>query len=449
MRRSQVVALATTVALLLGLPGCALVKPRRVAVVERVTIRKTLAPGERVPAAGDGAAGGSTGSALNALGPSRDRQVSSDGDGGIAAGSIKIGTINIVEGALRDIGLPIVKTTQAYIEDINARGGINGRRLELVSYSACETCADQALAAATRLVERDHVFALVNTFSLSYAFEPVIPYLEKHGVPLIQGMSQSQLEPLGPMNYFFATHLGKGERLYAQWLAKIIGERGIAKKVAIGYMNNPQAKRKKDGVRASLARRGIDVVDEELIEENEDAVTHMDAAVSRMRMSGATAVFLASNVLLPFAAQAAKRQGWSPVWVANADWAQLAIDSCGGACEGAYSDTSGWAFPDTKTAQMARFKRVMAAYYPSGKIEALTVGAGTGMVVFEDLMRRMGSTPTRAGLLEHLEGLRGYETGLTPPITVNAGDHWGISGAQMLQVRGGKWVRVTDWLLMD
>ena len=51
-----------------------------------------------------------------------------------AASPIKIGSFLTVTGPASFLGDPELKTLQMYVEDINAKGGINGRPLELVHY---------------------------------------------------------------------------------------------------------------------------------------------------------------------------------------------------------------------------------------------------------------------------------------------------------------------------
>lgn len=51
-----------------------------------------------------------------------------------AADSIKIGTFLIVTGPASFLGDPELKTLQMYVEDINAKGGVKGRQIELIHY---------------------------------------------------------------------------------------------------------------------------------------------------------------------------------------------------------------------------------------------------------------------------------------------------------------------------
>lgn len=68
---------------------------------------------------------------------------------------------------------------KAYVDDVNARGGVNGRRLQLL------TCDDQGnptvnVDCVRRLIDRDHVFALVGNAVLNYGGAPLV---QQRGVP--------------------------------------------------------------------------------------------------------------------------------------------------------------------------------------------------------------------------------------------------------------------------
>ena len=101
-------------------------------------------------------------------------------DSGVTATTIRIGNIvsrtNIFDG--RAFIGPYYGV-QAFVDDLNARGGINGRRLIL------DTCDDHGSGSANvdcvrRLTDHDHVFALVGNAILNYDGAPLV---QKRGVP--------------------------------------------------------------------------------------------------------------------------------------------------------------------------------------------------------------------------------------------------------------------------
>lgn len=78
--------------------------------------------------------------------------------------TIKLGNIVTTSGPLKTVGEPAMIVAQMAVAEINAAGGVNGRKLELIRY---DTASDpsQAAVAARKLVEDDGVLALVGPFS--------------------------------------------------------------------------------------------------------------------------------------------------------------------------------------------------------------------------------------------------------------------------------------------
>lgn len=81
---------------------------------------------------------------------------------GVTENSIKVGTIGPTSGAVAIVGTPMLHGMQAYFNMINDAGGINGRKIELVSKDDSFK-ADVALQKAEELVETDKVFNTIQS----------------------------------------------------------------------------------------------------------------------------------------------------------------------------------------------------------------------------------------------------------------------------------------------
>ena len=96
---------------------------------------------------------------------------------------IKIGSVLSVTGGASFLGDPEKKTLEMYVADINAKGGINGRKVEAIIYDDASD-PNQARTFVTRLIEQDKVDALLagSTTASSMA---IIPLAEDAEIPLI------------------------------------------------------------------------------------------------------------------------------------------------------------------------------------------------------------------------------------------------------------------------
>jgi branched-chain amino acid transport system substrate-binding protein len=76
------------------------------------------------------------------------------------AGTIKVGAILAVTGPASFLGAPEAKTLEMLVEDINAKGGINGNKVELVIKDSGAS-PEKAVSFTKQLIEEEKVFAIL------------------------------------------------------------------------------------------------------------------------------------------------------------------------------------------------------------------------------------------------------------------------------------------------
>ena len=102
---------------------------------------------------------------------------------GPASAQVKLGAVLSVSGPASFLGDPEKKTLDIYVDDINAKGGINGQKLQLVVYDDGGD-ANAARTFATRLVEEDKVFAMIGGTTTGTTMA-MIPVFEDAQIPFI------------------------------------------------------------------------------------------------------------------------------------------------------------------------------------------------------------------------------------------------------------------------
>lgn len=103
-------------------------------------------------------------------------------------GPIKIGVIS-EQAAI--VGQAILQGAQLAADDINAKGGVNGRKIEIVSYDDHSSASD-AVRAYQRAVQQDHVVAVVTTFISEVALA-IEPWAARLHMPTITPAAASDL----------------------------------------------------------------------------------------------------------------------------------------------------------------------------------------------------------------------------------------------------------------
>jgi branched-chain amino acid transport system substrate-binding protein len=102
---------------------------------------------------------------------------------GDASAQVKVGAVLSVTGPASFLGDPEKKTLQIYLDDINAKGGVNGQKLQLVGYDDGAD-ANAARTFATRLLEEDKVVAMIGGTTTG-ATLAMIPLFEEAQTPFI------------------------------------------------------------------------------------------------------------------------------------------------------------------------------------------------------------------------------------------------------------------------
>lgn len=124
-----------------------------------------------------------------------------DSDRGVSDDSIKVGAALPLTGPLAQVGDDIRSALAAYFNDVNEKGGVYGRKLHLVVEDSRGE-ANATLEATRRLVERAGVFALVGTFE-PQGSEATNSFLKEAEAPLIGPVTLSPSLPSVPNRYVF------------------------------------------------------------------------------------------------------------------------------------------------------------------------------------------------------------------------------------------------------
>ena len=321
------------------LASCAAFQPQRVPVSTQVVetlppLAASVAPGaSAAPTAGTAFLPGAplAGPARGA-GPTQVRSSAKANYAsapGVTADRIRLGIIVPMDGPAAEVGKPLYRATQAYVNVLNARGGILGRKVELVLQTACINCEDENLLAAKALVEQKHVFAVVNAYMNTYAFGAAINYLNQQKVPVVQGWTgigperQSWDAGQTPWSVYYTVRNDDAVQIYADWLDTVMGQWAKAGKlpfpanphwVASVSLDVSQDRRRSLEFKKAWEAKGpgYKVVKQEFIAAQEEAVTRMDSLMAAMKDAKANGVLSASNITMVFGMQDAACRGGPP-----------------------------------------------------------------------------------------------------------------------------------------
>ena len=146
--------------------------------------------------------------------------------------SIKLGFVGPLTGENANIGIPIRRGVELALEDINAKGGVNGRQLEAI-FEDGKCGAKDANTAGLKLIDQDEVIAIVGGTCSSETLA-IAPNAEQNKVPLISPSSTNpKITNAG--DYIF--RVVGSDALQGKVMAEYVFNEGY-KKAAVIYQNS-------------------------------------------------------------------------------------------------------------------------------------------------------------------------------------------------------------------
>src|SRR5262245_42860095 len=233
-------------------------------------------------------------------------------DTGATDTEIKLGHTNPYSGPASSYGV-IGKTEAAYFKMINDKGGINGRKINFISYDDGYS-PPKTVEQVRKLVEQDEVLLLFNTLGTP-TNTAIHKYLNTKKVPQLfvaTGATKWGDPKNFPWTMGWQPNYQSEGRIYAKWVL----ENHPNAKIGILYQNDDYGKDYVKGLKDGLGAKPATMIIKEVTYEPADPT--IDSQIVQLKASGADLFY---NVTIPkFAAQAIKKMaeiGWKPVHVLN------------------------------------------------------------------------------------------------------------------------------------
>lgn len=373
---------------------------------------------------------------------------------GVSDTEIKIGNIMPYSGPASAYGV-IGRTEAAYFKKINDAGGINGRKINFISYDDAYS-PPKAVEQARKLVESDEVLLIFNSLGTP-SNSAIHKYMNAKKVPQLfvaTGATKWNDPKNFPWTMGWQPNYQSETQIYAKYLLK---EKPNAK-IGVLFQNDDYGKDYLKGLKDGLgAKASSMIVMEESYETSEPTI---DNHIVKLKASGAD-VFV--NITTPkFAAQAIKKAaeiGWTPTQFLNNVSASVGSVIKPAGYENAQNIISAAYVKDVTDPQwhddagMREFLAFMERDFPEGnKLDGSTVvGYGVAQTLVQ-VLKQCGDDLTRDNVMKQAANLKSFRTEvLLPGITINtsATDFAPISQLQLMRFKGEKWELFGDIISAD
>jgi ABC-type branched-subunit amino acid transport system substrate-binding protein len=362
------------------------------------------------------------------------------GSTGITSGEIKVGGVFTLSGP--GDATVALHAAQAYFNKVNDAGGVFGRRIKYVTRDD-KFDPSVGYSDVKDLVENEKVFAMAAWVAPNTENQQVVNYLEKKGVPLVGNFGQPP-EYKSPVVYSFAVNWPTISRLTVRQLAATLGQKKIA--LIWVHLSDEIDQIVRQNAGAEAKANGAEIVYTEPVDV---AKPVYDDTVVNARQAGATGIV---TLLDPFSYsrywQSFARSDWRPVQVGVG----FAMDrSSTSVIPSGYQNV--WAIqemelPSAPTPGIREYLSTMKKYFPRDmeKLNWAAELSWLGAKMFVETLKRAGPKPTRQGIVNALDSMTKFDSGLAPPYTIRPGPHDFVTCMKAGKLTASRtWVQGSDW----
>jgi branched-chain amino acid transport system substrate-binding protein len=375
-------------------------------------------------------------------------------DIGASDTEIKIGNIAPYSGPASSYSV-IAKTEAAYFNKLNAEGGINGRKINFISYDDGYS-PPKTVEQARKLVESDEVLLVFNSLGTP-PNSAIHKYMNAKKVPQVfvaTGATKWNDPKDFPWTMGYQPNYQSEAQIYAKYILKNMPNA----KIGILYQNDDYGKDYVKGMKDGLGAKAASmIIAEESYETTEPTI---DSHIVNLKASGADVFF---DVSIPkFAAQAIKKMseiGWKPTHILNNVSSSISATIKPAGVENSQGIlSSAWIKDPTDPqwkddADIKGWNAFLDKYYPEANRADANVIYGYAVAqTMAYVLKQCGDDLTRANVMKQAASLHDFAVaGLLPGVKINtsATDFAPVSQMQLMRLKGDTWERFGEILSSD
>lgn len=362
-------------------------------------------------------------------------------DPGASDTEIKVGNILAYSGPVSSLGV-IGRVEAAYFKKVNDEGGINGRKINFISYDDAYS-PPKTVEQARRLVESDEVLLIFNPVGTP-TNAAIQKYMNTKKVPqLFVGGGATRWD--NPTEFPWTMGFQPNYQAEGRIFAKYILQQKPDAKIAVLFQNDDLGKDYLKGLKDGLGERASAVIEEGY----EIGQPTIDSNIVKLRASGAD-VFV--SIALPkVAAQSIRKVaelGWKPMFILSSIGASIATVIRPAGFENAQGIISTMYLKDPSDPQWQndeekkRFDAFLAKYLPD--VDKNDYFVTYGYAVSQTLVKvlqQCGNDLTRANVMRQAANLNFRPDMLLPGvnITTSPSDFAPMKELRMVRLVGERW----------
>ena len=363
---------------------------------------------------------------------------------GVSKTELLLGSIQDMSGPVASFSKPVRDGLQMRVDQANEAGGVHGRKLRLIVEDSAYD-PKKAVLAADKLIASDKVFALIGTLGATPALATLPKALESgvlHLFPLTS--HHAMFEPFHRLKFAAFTPYPDSTRA---GLAEML-RRGGYKRVAILYQDDDFGLDVVNGTEAALKAAGQTLVERTTYKRG---ATDFSSQMARLKAANPDLIVLGTVVRETIGGMAeARKLGYAGDFFGSQGSYIQATPKIGGkAVDGLYNVCEIPTPYRDDPGNSKLFNDWMDAYKARYGVEA-ELGGVFGWFLMDMVVRtadKAGPNLSTDSFVKALEGSTFPRSFLgTPEVSFSATKRLGNNQARIAQIRGGRWVNVTDFV---
>lgn len=336
--------------------------------------------------------------------------VGNAGAQGVTADTILVGQSASLTGPTEELGLEMKAGAEAFFNAINEAGGVNGRKIKLISLDDAGA-PERTKANTLKLLDEEKVFALFG-YTNAYTINPILSLVEKNKVPFFAPASGDLATREPVSRYVFnirASYIEETEKIVEQWT-----RRGLTK-VAIFYQNDAYGRAGLAGLERALRERKSNIL---IFGSADRNATNVASSAQTIAKSGAQAVIISAgaNTASAFIKEMKKLGSGAQMCLLSSVGAKTVAQSLGEDGRGVeVSQVVPLPFSDSEPLGREYLKRIGGP----GKASFASLEGYIAATVFVEGLKKAGKALTRDSFIAALDklgtlDLRGYRVKFSP-----------------------------------
>jgi len=355
---------------------------------------------------------------------------------GVSDTEVVIGGQHDLSGIFAAFSVPAVKAAQLYFDEVNAKGGVHGRKIRYVvedhGYQV-----PKSVQAINKLVNKDRVFAMLLSLGTPMNLA-AFKLQDRKGIPNVNPLSAARQMLQDPLDLHYAGTSSYYHQMRAgvRWMKDKFG----IKNVCSMFIPSDYGKEIQAGTKEEAGAIGLNYVGESTHRPDE---TDYVGALGKMKAAGCELITIALSVRGAITvAGTAKKMGWADVKILNssAGFHTAIAKVPGGITEGVYA-AAGWQDLEARAGDPAVgtwIKKYIAATgekFPGTGALLGRSGAEAMVRALEAAGKDLNGKTFQAGMesLEYDDVLMGNKVKMGP------GDHLAADTIYISQITGGSW----------